>query len=454
MNKQKILTTFILLLIFIHTKGQDKIVTTQKDTIFCKIVSISPKLIKYEQATYNQRPVSKSIPMKQVRDYSLGVRSPKSSPDPSTKEQITEPVSKPLIEEQVTEFFSEPLIKEQVTESLSEPLIEEQVTESLSEPLIQEQVTEPLSEPLIQEQVIKSLSEPLIQEQVTEPFSEPPIQEQVIKSLSEPSAKEHVTDSFSYPSLKEQVEKLFPTFSTEKQSAERSQRWRIGIHSGGSYLVNSLAGLRQAMKDSGVSLPHQADNYYKKLRMGISADLDIYFLATHSWGMGLRYSLFASSVQMDYSVRDTDSEIPLYHSVNEKEKLFLNYVGPSVLFRQWLDENHKFRLNEELSFGFIGFRSEKQFDPYQYVFVNPETNKKQYNVLNEGNAFCGNFQLSVEYYPSSWLSIGANAGIFYPAIFRTLKVSDHNRSIEKDLDEKDYLNLSRLDFSIGVCFHF
>ena len=247
--------------------------------------------------------------------------------------------------------------------------------------------------------------------------------------------------------------KPFSTPSNRKQSQEPFPRWRLGVQGGGSYIINSLAPLRQAKKDAGVILPYQADNFYKKLREGISADANIHYLITRYLGIGVKYSIFTSSFQADYSVRNRDSEIPFYFSANEKESFLLNYVGPSILFQQWLGGKRKFRLNEELSVGYIFFRNEKQFDPYQYVFVNPNTNKKQYNVLNEGNTISGNFQLSLEYYPSPWLSIGMNGGI-YPTIFRSLKTSDNNTSIERNFDKNDYLDLSRIDYSIGIRFHF
>jgi hypothetical protein len=184
--------------------------------------------------------------------------------------------------------------------------------------------------------------------------------------------------------------------------------------------------------------------------MGISADADFHYLFSRFWGIGLRYSLFTSSVKMDYTILDATSDIPIYCNVNEREKFYLNYLGPSILFQQWLGKNHKFKLNEIVSFGYMLFRDEKQFDPYQYVFVNPETNAKQYNILKEGNTFSGTFQLSLEYYPVSWLSFGANGGVFY-SVFRSLEVSDND---SKKTDKSITLDLSRVDYSIGIRFHF
>ena len=79
MSKQKLIITFFLLLAFAYAQGQDKIITTKNDTILCKVVSISLKFIKYEQDGNNHEKVSKLISMKEVQQYSFGLRSQKSS---------------------------------------------------------------------------------------------------------------------------------------------------------------------------------------------------------------------------------------------------------------------------------------------------------------------------------------------------------------------------------------
>jgi len=362
MDRKKIFIVFFLLFAFTYAKSQDKIVTTQGDTIFCKIVSISLDFIKYEQKDYNQMPVNYAVPMRQVQEYSLGPRSAES----------TSPINRNPIEK-------------------------------------------PAPIPLKKKQETKPLSPPLNRKTAANPFS---------------------------------------PASYNSKDAESFFRWRIGIQGGGSYVLNTLAHSRQAMKDLGVYPTTQADDYYKKLRYGLSAGADIYYMISRSLGVGVKYSGFTSSVQMNYTVNQNNAAIPTYYSVSEKERIYLNYVGPALLLQQWLGSSHRFRLNEEISVGYIFFRDQIQFDPYQYVFVNPITNQKQYNVLKEKNYYSGVVQLSFEYYPVSNLSLGLSAaGV--PAIFRSLKVSDNSMTnVEETLGKSHSLDLSRIDYSLSVRFHF
>jgi len=365
MNRKKTFIVFFLLFAFTYAKSQDKIVTTQGDTIFCKIVSISLDFIKYEQKDYNQMPMNYAIPMRQVQEYSLGPRSAESISSSINRNPIEKPAPIPLKKKQETKPFSPPLNR---------------------------------------------------------------------KTAANP----------------------FSPASYNSKDAESFFRWRIGIQGGGSYVLNTLAHSRQAMKDLGVSPTTQADDYYKKLRYGLSVGADIYYMISRSFGVGVKGSGFMSrSVQMNYTVFNGGIDITTsYYEVSQRERFYLYYVGPSVLLQQWLDENHKFRLNEELSVGYIFYRDQSRFDPNLYTFVNPETNQNLYNVLKQGNTFSGIFQLSLEYYLSSKVSIGLSAAAV-PVIFRSLNVSENGAaSVTETLGKSHSLDLSRVDASLFVHFHF
>ena len=367
MDRKKLGIALFMLLSFTYAKSQDKIVTLQGDTIFCKITSISLESIKYEQKGYNQTPVNYSVPMKQVQEYSLGPRSEKSVPDKTYK----------------------------------------------------------------REQESKPLSTPSNERQKTKPFSPP-------------------------SSTKKQEANPFSPASYSKPKDETFSRVRIAIQGGGSYLLNSLAHSRQAMKDLGVHPTNQADDYYNKFRLGLSAGADIYYLISRSFGIGVKGSGYMSqSVQMTYTAFSGGmGVIASLSNVSERERFYLYYVGPSFLLQQWLGGGHKFRLNEELSAGYIFFRDRSQFDPNLYTFVNPETGKNRYNVLKQGKTFSGIFQLSLEYYLSSKVSIGLSAAVV-PVIFRSLNVSENGAaSVVETLDKSHSLDLSRVDASLSVRFHF
>ena len=273
--------------------------------------------------------------------------------------------------------------------------------------------------------------------------------------VSASSYNKKETKQVPTPPKRKQAADPFSPSSYSNKKTESFSRWRIAIQGGGSYLINSLAHSRQAMKDLGVYPTTQADDYYNKFRLGLSAGADVYYLISRSFGIGVKGSGYMSkSVQMNYTVGNPYSARAFYPEVSQRERFYLYYAGPSFLLQQWLGDSYKFRLNEELSVGYIFYRDQSQFDPILYTFVNPETNQNLNNVLKQGKTFSGIFQLSLEYYLSSKVSIGLSAAAV-PVIFRSLNVSENGAaSVVETLGKSHSLDLSRVDASLSLRFHF
>jgi len=323
MNRKKGIIVSIMLLAFMYAQGQDKIITTQNDTIFCKIVSISLKLMKYEQEDYTHETVTKLIPMEQVREYSLDSQSQKNSLTISN------------------------------------------------------------------------------------------------------NGRQSTTPRPIYPNRQQKTQSYTPV----KQMENSFPHWRFGLQGGGSYMFKSPTNL------------------------GLHAGADLYYLATQSFGVGFKYSLSAFSKQTDDFIYDYSLSVPTYYCVNKDEKTYMNYIGPSVIFLQWLNEDHTLRLNEELSVGYLYYRNEVRFDQNQYTPINPDLNKSEYNYLEEVNTLGGCFQLSLEYYPVSWFSLGVNAGIAM-APLTIMKITDKETSVPRLINKWEYFKKSHIDCSIGAHFYF
>jgi hypothetical protein len=231
---------------------------------------------------------------------------------------------------------------------------------------------------------------------------------------------------------------------TAARTAEPFSRWSIGLQGGGSYLTASFANSEASMRQLGIS-ESTIDDYHKQLRNGWHAGVDAHYLITRSFGVGLKYSLFATSIQVGYAVlSDYYWPIPIYYYTVQKEKIYLNYIGPSVVFQHWLDKSNRFGLNGQLSAGYAHYRDEVRFDPYQY---------HSENSLMEGGAIGGNAQLSFDYYLLPWLSAGANIGYFYTT-FNKVTYSTKHGSNPVELNKGYHINMSHIHYSLGVRFHF
>ena len=322
MNRKKGIIAFMMLLAFTYVQGQDKIVTVQKDTIFCKIISISLKSIRYEQQGNNRETVSGSIPMEQVKEYSLVPRMQGTLPAELNRRQSTPP-----------------------------------------------------------------------------------------------------------PVYSNRQQQRVPSYTPVKQMEDPFPKWRIGLQGGGSYIFKSPTEL------------------------GVFAGVDAYYLTSKSFGVGLKYSLHDFSIHTNVFNYDNSLSDPTYNCASKTEDIYMNYIGPSVVFLQWLNEDHTLRLNEELSVGYLYYRNEVRFDPNQYVPINPDLNKIEYNYLEEVNTLGGSFQLSLEYYPVSWFSLGVNAGIA-SAPLTVMKITNDETSVPRLINTWEYFKKSHIDYSVGLHFYF
>ena len=69
MDMKKIFFSLLMLMFLQVISGQDKIITIQHDTIFCRIISISPAHIHYEQISENGYTIGKFIPTEHILEY-------------------------------------------------------------------------------------------------------------------------------------------------------------------------------------------------------------------------------------------------------------------------------------------------------------------------------------------------------------------------------------------------
>jgi hypothetical protein len=255
--------------------------------------------------------------------------------------------------------------------------------------------------------------------------------EQVLEYLRSPQSSE--VNPYGYPS------------GRQKQKTEHP--WMIGIYAGVASLTASTANAEQEMIDMGVS-KSKAKDYCSDLKNGWSFNGDIHYLSDNI-GFGVQYSLFFSSVRLDLTMRMDASQsagIPEYISLDVDERVYIHYVGPSLILRQRLDDKQKFQLMETFSAGYVYYRDEIRMGEAS-VFGS------SMNGLIEGKTWGATTGVYAEYFPTRWLSVGANAGIMYARLTKA-DVSTAQGTQNVKLDKKDYVSLARLDFSLGVHFHF
>jgi hypothetical protein len=220
--------------------------------------------------------------------------------------------------------------------------------------------------------------------------------------------------------------------------------WIIGIDAGRASLLASTVNDVKSMVDMGIP-KSQADTYSKHLKHGWVVQGSIYYLISDLWGLGAKYSLFTSATQQNLTLK-VDDYYPLFLVMGMKERQYIQYVGPSVIFQQGLNGNKKWQLTETISAGYVHYR-----DEMRQTSANP--NPLIPNSLAERGTWGATAGISLNYYPQPWLSIGIHAELMYARLTKiNLSTKDIKQTIP--LEKDDYEYLTRLDYGLAFRFHF
>ena len=192
---------------------------------------------------------------------------------------------------------------------------------------------------------------------------------------------------------------------------------------------------------------------YEQLKKGLGVGVSVHNLFTSSIGFGLQYSFFSSGYSGN-SFQVIDPTYPIYMVGNIQSRQYINYVGPSVLFQQFLDPNHKLKLSETLSVGVLSYRNEEQFS--MDIPSSSSYTTSSYNVLGNGLTIGGRLGCSVEYLVLPYLSVGVGGNFLYGQLSTmNLEYRDSGGNSESIPNQKldNSLNLSRFDYGLVLKFH-
>ncbi|MCW3789368.1 hypothetical protein [Plebeiibacterium sediminum] len=243
------------------------------------------------------------------------------------------------------------------------------------------------------------------------------------------------------PLVKENKNKLTKT----KIRTKPDNRWCFGLNAGLSTMPWILD---HYLFDS------NAPDTYKNLDKGLHVNTSIHYMLSNALGIGAEYSFFLTRLNNE-TYKSSSYYNPTYIKVNEKFRQYVNYVGPSILFQQYVGKQKKITLRESLSAGAIFYRLENQsiYPTFnEYIYYNNSNNS-----LITGNTSGAKIGLAAEYKFSKHISIGLSGDF----IWSPLETADFESKInggysfsDDNVDLDDPLNLSRLDYSIVLHYTF
>ena len=225
--------------------------------------------------------------------------------------------------------------------------------------------------------------------------------------------------------------------------------WLLGLSVGGGHLPWLLENVTEESA---------GNSDYKKMDDGFALNANVHYLVTQNVGFGIQYSFFTSGYKGNYPTM-IELSYPIYSNSTIRERQYIHYAGISVLFRQFLDGNHKFSLNETFGGGLLLYRAESQsstFLPYTTGFYTTSFSNFSQNALVTGQTFGASLGISAEYKILPYLSVGFGGNLLYGKLSKAggeykTSFGDFGKFSDQDLDNP--LKLSRIDYSLLIRFH-
>ncbi|MBE0673373.1 MAG: hypothetical protein IH591_01805 [Bacteroidales bacterium] len=234
--------------------------------------------------------------------------------------------------------------------------------------------------------------------------------------------------NFSVSAVESSMTKYKPVMS------DRYSGLRLGLSVGAGYNLNIMDENLSEMV-----LPSMeqdlAESLIARLRSGILVNADILWLLSSGLGVGLQYKFINSSASFEGFVDQYPGPDIVY--LTFKERVYVNFIGVELLYRESLDEQKRFYVYCNGSFGPAIYRQE-----YEYYYYHG-------NSISTGKTFGMEGTVGFEFFINPHLSVGAGLSGFN-AVIKKVVATDGIYTLKIDLPEERYENLSRIDLSLGI----
>jgi hypothetical protein len=192
-------------------------------------------------------------------------------------------------------------------------------------------------------------------------------------------------------------------------------------------------------------------DYLDKLETGLHINASAHYMLKDFLGVGAEYSFFKTSASGSLPIQSISS---LYLLESESYRLFVNYVGASVLFQQHPGAKRKIVISESFSAGISMIRMEYQ-TTHPYVTQNGYTDITN-NMLLTGNSFSGKLGLSADYRIFKTVSVGLGTDFILGSLKKASIQSKGSNNYNQSYNDQDLsytMKLSRFDFSFVVRYY-
>jgi hypothetical protein len=236
---------------------------------------------------------------------------------------------------------------------------------------------------------------------------------------------------------------LFPVVVVGSQPDSKTS-WMINVGVGSSYMPLW----------SDVFDEQSEYKALKKLKSGVNLNPTAFYKFSPHGGAGLHYSMLASRFTDNYQEM-INSTYPVYATMTRDERVYVNYIGASLMFMQRFSSQPRLQLMEYISAGPLFYRSESRSS---LKIPNPDgfLNLNQ-NLLIEGVSYGISMNISAFYTIAPSIKLGVGMEALYGTVKSIDFISYETKFGTTDMENlllNNPLKLSRIAGSIIVNYSF
>ena len=206
----------------------------------------------------------------------------------------------------------------------------------------------------------------------------------------------------------------------------------LSFSGGPSWLVADTKDAKTQAMQLGLTR-EQADDYYRQLKLGWSASASGHWFLSPGMGVGATWRLFISGAEVWATFDPQDGQTLLYGQM--KERLLIQYAGPSLKTSTPLGGSKKLVLNSLVSAGMVFYRDEAS-SMHNYLLIT-------------GNNYGSAVETGLDYFITPKIALGAHLNLFVARLKR-IEVNAGSGSTSVDLPKDQRENVSAFDFRAGL----
>ena len=215
----------------------------------------------------------------------------------------------------------------------------------------------------------------------------------------------------------------------------------LSFSGGPSWLLASAKDAKNQALQLGITRD-KIDSYYRQLKLGWAASAGGHWFISPGMGVGATWRFFFSGAEIwstfgpqeGWSTFDPQGGQTLFYG-QMKEKLLIQYAGPSLKASTPLGRSQRSVLNSVVSAGMVFYRDEA-LSMHNYLLIT-------------GNNFGSAVETSLETFLTPKIALGAHLSLF-AAKLKKIKVDSGSNSSTIDLPKDQKENVSALDLRAGV----